>query len=477
MPDTGGRSPAQVGQQIGGVWIVQVVQVAAQFVYAAVTARLITPAGFGDYAVALAVFAIFGLLAVLGLGNAAARRSGDDEYGDRLLVTHAIALGLAVAVAVGVGASAFSRLWGVQTATSSVAVISIAIAFLPWATVLAGILRRQGRIREFNRATLVAGLTSVGLGLPAVWWIDEPWALCITPVLNQVLLAGLFGLRLGRRAMPVPSLRGARADVTFGAKSMTLSAVNQIAYYVPLWALSRFTTPAVLGSWNRAVAVGQLPLESATRAAVTVVFPFFRTRRDDPVAERRAWTDMLVAVALIVLPVSGVALPLIPAAVTYLLGSQWTLAASMAVWLWAAAAVTVLRTLLGAALEASNSFRPLWAAQVVLAIAYLVAAVGVWRTADWSWFAWAVVVASVASHAVQIVNARSGLDTSRLVGWYALATCGAVVGVVISVGITQLGLPDWADLFLGAGVVVAFIGVLWRRRNTIGPFARLGLKN
>lgn len=475
MPDTGGRSPAQVGRQIGGVWTVQLVQVVVQFLYAAVTARLIDPAGFGDYAVALAVFALLGLVAVLGLGNAAARRPDDDERADRLLVSHALALGSVMAVVVGVGAGALSWLWAAPSATDSVRLISLAIAFLPWSTVLTGILRRQGRIRELNMATLAAGLLSIGFGLPVVWVAREPWALVVTPVVNQLFLTVLFTRWLGRRSLPVASLRGATQDVAFGAKSMTLSAVNQIAYYVPLWTLSRFTTPAVFGSWNRAVVVGQLPLESATRAAVTVVFPFFRHPRRDPASERQVWTDMLGAAALVVLPVSGVAMPLMPAAVTFLLGDQWSVAGSMAVWLWAAAAVTVLRTLLGSALESSNTFGPLWASQSIIAAVYVFAALAIWQTANWTWFAVSLVVGAVAAHTMQILAARSTVDIGPLLRWYAVAVGGAMLGALVSVGITRLGVAGWVDLVFGAGVVAGFLGALWWRRRGIAPFVRLGL--
>ena len=475
MPDTGGRSPAQVGRQIGGVWTVQVVQIAVQFLYAAVTARLITPTGFGDYAVALAVFALFGLVAVWGLGNAAARRAGGDESADRLLVSHSIALGSIVALAVWVGAGALGRLWAAPSATGSVRLMSLAIAFLPWATVLAGVLRRQGRIREFNVDTLVAGLVSIGISLPFVWVAREPWALVVTPAANQVLLTALFARRLGRRGLPVASLRGAGQDLVFGGKSMTLSAVNQFAYYLPLWTLSRSTTLAVFGSWNRAVVIGQLPLESSTRAAVTVIYPFFRDTRRDPGIERRAWTDMLGAAALLVLPISGVMVPLMPAALTFLLGDQWNVAGSMAMWLWAAAAVTVLRTLLGAALESSNTFRPLWVSQALLAAVYVMAAVGIWLSSDWTWFAGSLVVAAVAAHMVQVVTARSRIDVPHLLRWYAVATAGAAVGAVVSVGVTLLGLPAWGELLLGAGVVAVFLGCLWWRRGAIAPFERLGL--
>ena len=130
---------------------------------------------------------------------------------------------------------------------------------------------------------LFYGLAAEGYGL-----LSEDWfATTADPTPAFTALVRVTYRYLGARALPVTTVRGAGEDVSFGAKSMTLSAVNQFAYYLPLWTLSRVSTGTVFGSWNRAVVVGQLPLESATRAAVTVVFPFFRNADRDPVGGKR----------------------------------------------------------------------------------------------------------------------------------------------------------------------------------------------
>ncbi|MCB0901823.1 MAG: oligosaccharide flippase family protein [Actinobacteria bacterium] len=476
MPDTGGRSPALVGRQIGGVWTVQVIQVVAQIGYAAVTSRLIDPEGFAQYAVALAIFAVIGLVAVMGLGNAAARRVDDDLQADRRLVSYGLVLGLAAAVFTVLAAGVLGALWAADDAVGAIRLISVAIAFLPWATVLAGILRRQGRISVLNRSTLAAGLLSIGFGLPIVVLTGEPWALVLTPVLNQVLLTGLCAVRLGRRALPSLSLRGGRPDLVFGSKSMTLSALNQFAYYGSLWVLSRVGGPTVFGSWNRALVVGQLPQESATRAAVTVIFPFFRNARVDPRSEARAWTDMLTVSCLVVLPASGVAIPLMPDVVEVLLGDQWGLAAAMAGWIWAAAAVTVLRTLLGAALEASNTFGPLWWSQAVIVIVYVAGAVGVWLTGDWAALAVALLIAAVASHLAQILGAGDLLHWRSLFLGYGLSLLLSFGLAVIAFGIARTCSQAWLCLLLGVLLEVLFVAALWWRRDTIGPFRRLWVR-
>lgn len=475
MPETDGRSAFQISRQIGGVWAVQTVQVVAQLGYAAVTGRVIGPAGFGAYAVALAIYGFVGLVAVLGLGNAAARRPSDDPAADRRLVSYSLLVGGGLSLTTALAAELLSRVWAAEAAIGSIRLVSVAIAFLPWATVLGGILRRQGRIGTFNRSTLAAGLLSVGLGVVAVVWVRQPWSLVAAPVLNQILLAMFFARTLGLRAVPATALRGGSPDIRFGLKSMALSALNQFAYYLPLWSMSRVSGPVVFGSWNRAVVVGQLPLESANRAAVTVVFPLFRHSRDNPGAARMAWTDMLSVAALIVMPLSGLAMPLLPATVEVVLGPQWSMAGSMAIWLWAAAAVTVLRTLLAAALESSNRFGPLWFSQSILAGAYVFAAVAVWRSGDWLWFAAGLVVAAVLSHAVQIQRAGSLLDKHSLIRWYGGALLSALVTGGVAAGIAGSGAVAWMQLVIGGFLGVLFLGGVWVGRGSIGPLRRLGI--
>jgi PST family polysaccharide transporter len=444
-----------------------------QFGYAAVTARVISPAGFGAYGVSLAVYAILGLVAGMGLGNAAARRLTDDADGDRRLITLAIVTGSVGACVTFALAGPLGVLWGDPSATPLIQLVAIAVLVLPVVNVLGGILRRQGRIKEYAIGNLVATVTALLVGGAVVVLLREAWTLVLVPLMTQLVMMGWFTSREPGRARPTRRVRGTRSDLRFGLKSMVNSALTQFPYYVPMWALSRSAGPVVFGSWNRAVVVAQLPLESANRAAVMVIYPGFRNHAADPAGARRTWTDMLAATALVVMPLSGFVIPVLPAAVLVVLGDDWPLVAAMGMWLWAVAAVTVLRTLLATALESSDNYGKIWLSQVILAVAYLLSAGAVWATQDWVPLAVGLLTGALMTHAIQIYASRSLLYPGSLLRWYAVGVVVALVCAGMAAGVAGSGLTAVWQLLLVSVMVAGYLAAFWALRGRVGPIRRL----
>ena len=136
-----GTSRRTVARQVSVVWVVQIVTMALQIVYAGFTSRAIEPAGFGTFAVALTVTALGGMLANSGLANAAARRTDDDVQGDRAIVTTAAAVGLVVAGVFAITAPLWARIWGNPEATTLIRVLCIGLVAASYANALAGVAR------------------------------------------------------------------------------------------------------------------------------------------------------------------------------------------------------------------------------------------------------------------------------------------------------------------------------------------------
>lgn len=85
---------SQAGHAVrGAAWLLggQVTVVLAQLFYAAFTGRLVSPAAFGAYAVAMSTAPLVLLLATAGIGNAAARAAELSEPQVRALATVSLA--------------------------------------------------------------------------------------------------------------------------------------------------------------------------------------------------------------------------------------------------------------------------------------------------------------------------------------------------------------------------------------------------
>lgn len=457
------------------VWVAQILTMGMQLVYAGVTSRAIGPAGFGSFAVALAATGLGGILASSGLANAAARRTGDDISGDRAIVTAAALAGLLVALVFALGAPLWARLWGNPDATPLIRALCIGLAVGSYGGVLAGIARRLGRIGIWTAATFASSVVAMLLGGWATYATREAWSLTVMPVALSVISSTILLVAMGRRGIPTRRLGTVGHDIAYGAKSLGSSLLTYIAYGLPMWSMSRWLGASTLGSWNRAAVVGQIPLESASRAAVTVIFPKFRWDRAGGDRVRRRWSALMATSAIVVLPLTALVVPAVPTVTRIILGSQWAEAGLMAQFILIATAVNVLNALLGSALEASNNFRAVWMSQIAVIATLTVACVLMLVTGRWVAVAGGYVIAALVSQAVQVVwSSRGQLLSSRsiLLGYTAAATLSLIM-LGIASAIVALASSDVVLIGMLVLVAVSALLALFALRNHIEPLAVL----
>ncbi len=468
----GEGTSARIGRQVVSVWGVQVAQLCLQVGYTALVSRHANAASFGQYAAALAVAATFSLLANAGLSNAAARRSDESVEADRRTLTVGLVTGVGTAALLLVTTPLWTRLWADPSATSAIAVVSLALALGPAGAILLGILRRQGRIGTYNAVQLGATATALLINVPLVLHFGTGWSLALLPGLTNCLVLIAGAAATGRRAIPTRRLKGVGADVSFGIKSMGLWGLAVIGNLAPLVALGRFCGTAVLGEWNRAQVVGRLPFETGARGLLTVLFPRLAGgMRYDPYT-RRSWSLLTSGTALIVIPLGSVLLPAAPAAVRILLGPQWTTSAAMVPFVAVGGIGLVLTLVVSNALEASAFFRLAAIADVVWLGVTLIGALGTAATQDWRGVALGVALAPLVCHGVQLtLCARSGLLVMGLVSRsYGIA---ALLGLFLG-GLSWAGVHQVADPVGQVAVsltlltcTVLIVGIAWRSNGRL----------
>lgn len=457
------------------VWVAQIVTMALQLVYAGFTSRAIDPAGFGTFAVALTVTALGGMLANSGLANAAARRQADDVQGDRAIVTAALAVGLVIAGAFAITAPLWSRLWGNPEATTLIRILCIGLVAGSYANALAGVARRLGRMGIWTAATFASALVGMGVGGLVAFSTRAPWSLTVMPVTSSAILGLILLVAIRRRGLPTSQLANVGQDLVYGAKSLGSSLLTYVAYGLPTWSMSRWLGASTFGSWNRAVVVGQVPLESAARAVITVIFPRFRWDGRGGENVRRRWSSLLASTALVVLPLVALVIPAVPTLIRILLGPQWTEAGVMAQFILAATAVNVLNSLLGMALQASNNFRAVWLSQVAIIVVLTAASAALVALNTWIPLAVGYLIAAAVSHAVQARWATTArlLESGMILKWYLTTTALVMTLWVVGWAIIAGAQSSTGVILLFALASGCTLGAMFLLRKRIEPFSAL----
>lgn len=466
---------SRVARQVVAVWGVQLVLLFAQLGYTAIVSRRVDSVAFGQYATALAVVAAVSMFANAGLSNAATRRDDESVAADRRTLTIGLLTGFATAMAVVVTVPIWTRIWNDPSSGSAIAIMAASLTLGPAGAILAGALRRQGRIGSYNLVQLTASVLAMLVNLAVVLHYQSAWALALLPVLTSVFVFAGGSVALGRRALPTTQLSGVRQDVQFGVKSMSLWAVAVVGNFAPVWALRRFCGSAVLGQWNRAQVVGRLPFETGVRGLLTVIFPKLRGARRHDVDTSRTWSSMVAVSALLVLPIGFAVLPATPAAIRVLLGAQWTVAAQMVPYVAVGGIGLVLNLIVANALEASAFFRLEGLANAGWLAVNFMGVVATAISGSWLGVAVAIAIAPVVANTTQLwLCARNGLIFPKVVAaWYAVALgCATIAGGVSWLLIQSVATPV-AQLSAAMAVVFVTGGLLLLGSRRHRPVRRL----
>lgn len=443
----------------------QLVLIAIQLGYLATVSRIIGPESFGAYAVAVMVTTLGNMLATGGLGQATARRA-ELEPGDlRSLASVGLLIGVVLAVATSLTAPLWGVLWSNASAVPLMVMLSVAMPALALGAVHRGALRRSLLTPAIARANVVGTLAGVVVGLVVVAQAKEAWALCVAPVVAAFATCVQLWWTLGKSGSPGKVTASAFEDASFGAKSGLSGLITYFSYGAPVWSTSTSLGPIVLGNWNRAIAVGQVPVDAATSSLSTVVFHRFAGPRGIGPVER---TALLRASIIVLVPFTAILLPLIPTAVRFVLGNQWTLAPLMTPWVVLAAILTLHGSLLTMSLEAQADFKRLLLGQVMGAIVLVAGAITILNSRLWELLPLSFVAAVVVTHLAQVWAAsRQEFIHGRGLVWPYLSSVMVGVAVYVESKLVEEHLGGGIGLWGNAvALAVIMMSIMWWRRDS-----------
>lgn len=417
----------------GAAWIYgsQVLTVLAQFAYAAVTSRLVGPAGFGSYAIALAVSGLVSLIAVGGIGQAVSRMVVIDDVRLRALVTFALLVGLGAAALLWLTAPLWAALWGDPAAAPVLEVLTVSAFTAPLAGVGASLMRRQGSFRAIAILSLAANLLGMFVGAIAVATWRSGTSLVVSAVIAQVaLLVGVL-LLTKRRLWGLAWPKHAVGEVIFSANLTAVKIAEYLVGNILKFSVSRALGSAFFGYWNRADMVATLPFQQVQTALVQAVSPEFRNDIESSRRAHRVWTDMLVLVAWLVIPLCTLAAVGLPAVVPYLFGPGWEVTAQITTPLALAAGMQTVSMVLSSAIETLGRYKWMWLTSSVLIVIQIFGAIMLFVVGDIAIAMACLIITQVARHAVQIAlcNKYGYIDISSLLKNYlVIVLFAAVVG-------------------------------------------------
>lgn len=460
----------------GAAWLLggQVAVILVQLSYAALTSRLVSPGGFGAYAVAMSTGPLVLLLANAGIGSAAARASELSEPQVRALATVSLGFGAIAAVIIWLIAEPWSLLWGNPEAINPIRWSALGVFPAPYLGLLVGLSRRSGRFRQLSVTSIGAGLSGMAIGAAFVWHFRTATSLFTMSIATAAITTLILASGAGRAARPGRLRFDVNEHLRFGAKVVAANGIGYLTGASPPLALSRGIGAAMLGSWNRAGVITAVPLEMIQNSLLQVIYPEFR--HDIGTTERASglWPDLLALAAWVMFPLGAVTAACAYFAVPVVMGPGWQTSASLAPWLAMAAVANVPVQILGQALEATGRFDGVWPARIAgLAIALASTVIAIVSHSVAVVIA-GILVAPAVGHALQLRYVhRSAIFPVRLIlhvyPRVMLVTIGA--GLVTTLGLSVISVVEALafKIVLGLGMLLVAGSILWLLRFRLPP--------
>lgn len=459
----------------GAAWTYgsQLVTVFVQFSYAAVTSRLVSEIGFGDYAIALVASSFFTIVATSGLDQAASRHLDLDRKTLSALLCFALGFGLVGATALFSLSPALALLWGSASATPAISLMAAGVMLSPAAGFCSGLLRRQGRFRQLALLTLAANLAGMSVGVIVVFRSPSASSLLVFPILSlAIVLVGGVSLN-ARHLLSRPSFREATRDLDFGWRVAGNRVLVFLERAILTFGLSRSGGVDVVGQLNRAEVVTLIPIQQLQVALLQPLYWDLRSTGEVPVRAKRVWTDLLVLVSWVAIPLAAFGAYFAPLAVPILFGPGWEIAAQLAAFIVVSAGLQMVASMLTVGLEAAAHFRPISVAQISVLALLVIGAMLALIFGDYWVLVVTIVCAPVLRHLVQLLFARRlGLvDLRQLLRGYCVAMAFGLAFALAPLYVAWLLIDDSASqIAFGVGALACYISIVILCRRWLPPW-------
>lgn len=451
-----------------------------QVLVAAITARLLAPDVFGLVAMASVVVRFGNHFSQMGIGSAVVQRPELSNRDVGTATTLAVGLGLACCGLMFAVAPAAQLLFDDADVVPIVRVLSFTFVMGGFAAVPQALHRRELAFRRLAAIEVASYTLGFGATATALAWAGAGvWSL-LTGMLCQQAMA-TCALVLTSRTPICFGLNRASAQrlLAFGGRISVIGFLEFVSGSLDTMVIGRQLGSRVLGMYNRAFLLINLPMQYFTATMNRVLLPSYAQVQADPARLRRAYLICLTVFCCVLFPIcAGVSI--CAGEIVYaVLGPRWAEAITLLRILCWATPFSLTYSLTGVALEATGNLAPrlrMQATYTVLLLAVYVFALGFGSVG----IAVASVVAEASRHVAGTLIAirRLGVSPREIARAHGAGlSLGAAVGVfggTCMAVIRGLGPPAWLGLLsalavLGLWYVIFGVAtVRWLSRTTIG---------
>ncbi len=458
----------------------QLASVVLQFVYAAITSRLLGPVAFGEYGAALTVSGLLTILGLAGLAQSVSRIREVEPPRVSALVVYALAVGVTLTAFLVLTAPVWALVTGLPNTVPILHVLAIGLFFIPLLTLGNGLMYRLGRYRQSALIVFVCNSVGMALGLALIVVVRQPWTLVASTIVGQASAALLCLIVCRRSFVARPRLSSLSEVVSYTSQITGANMVSYLANNIGRVFVGNTFGAASLGLWNRADVLTTVPFFQVQAALGAALAPEFRHDAGRTDRAKRVWADMLALVAWVCVPGAVVLAVVLPAVAPVLFGDRWIDVGIFIPVLAVTAGARIGFTVLSSALEILGRLKWLWAGHLTALAVSLLGGVLSILVGSVQPVLLGIALGLIGMHVIHLVGCRGAglLDLPLLLGQYlriglVSVGLGAVIFLIVVVPLRSGAVP--VAVIGGALLLLVGGGLLWVFRKRL-PMVRIAHK-
>lgn len=295
-----------------------------QIGYTSAMARLLAPEAFGLVALSAVILRFGYYFANLGLNQAIIQKEELTKENIRAAFTSSAILGVVFTILAWVLAPYATLIFDMPEVVPIVRVMSIAFVVGGLSATATSLLQRNMRFKELSIVETGSYVVSyLGVGILLAWLDFGVWSLVYASLVQQALVAIGAHAMARHNILPVVRWDAYKALLAYGSKMSVISFFEFIYSELATLLIGRVLGAYLLGIYNRAYMLVNLPMYNLTRTVSRVVFPSFSQLQTETDKLAKVYLSSTTLLATLIIPVCLGIMVAAPEVVYVLLGDQW----------------------------------------------------------------------------------------------------------------------------------------------------------
>jgi O-antigen/teichoic acid export membrane protein len=294
------------------------------FIVSLVMARLLTPAEFGIYAIAVTLTELLVLFRQFGIGRYIVQTKDLDETHLRSALGVMIALCWSFALIIFFGAGAAARLYGHPELKIVMQIMAIAFLLVPFSQPGTALMERHLQFRALMFISIIINLVNGAASIGFAYYGFKATSLAIASVSMQVamLLCVLYMRPAGQ--VFIPAFSKWREVLGFGGYVISSNLIAYISTSAPTAVLGKIVDIASVGFFSRALSLIMM-LRQLLQAAITrAMYAQLARLENEGVSLHWTYLRILGFGTALIWSASAVLFCTASPVITFLYGAQWS---------------------------------------------------------------------------------------------------------------------------------------------------------